>query len=234
MPRDRELLDRGLLRQRQAVLEVVGLLGDLVGPVDRLRLERSAGLEAQALGEVERKREILRPRRVLEHPLPHVVGQVQAGLLVALLEPVDDAHGLEVVLEAAGVGVALAQQAVEDVLAGVAEGRMAEVMAERDRLGQVLVQPQGAGDAARDLRDLDRVGQPRPEMVALVGDEDLRLVLQAPEGARVDDAVAVARVVRPRVAGARARPRRGAGRRGRSSTRRRPAAPLRAVRSARA
>jgi len=115
--RDRELLDRGLLGQRQAILEVVGLLGDLVGPVDGLRLERSPGLGAQAVGEVERERVVLRPDRVLEHALAHVVRQVQTRLLIALLEPVDDADGLKVVLEAAGLGMRFAQQTVENVLA---------------------------------------------------------------------------------------------------------------------
>ena len=157
----------------------------------------------QALVEVEREREVARPGGVLEHPLADVVRQVQPRLLVALLEPVHDAHGLEVVLEAARLGMALAQQPVQHVLAGVAERRMSEVVAERDRLGQILVQAQRARDAARDLRDLDRVGQTRSEVVALVGDEDLRLVLEPAERARVDDAVAVARVVRPRVRRAR-------------------------------
>ena len=41
-------------------------------------------------------------------------------------------------LEAAAA--ALAQGGVERLLAGVAEGRVAEVVAEPDRLGQVLVQ----------------------------------------------------------------------------------------------
>src|SRR5690606_33654088 len=49
-----------------------------------------------------------------------------------------------------------------------------------------------AADRARDLRHLDRVGEPRAVVVALVVDEDLGLVLQPPEGAGVDDAVAVA------------------------------------------
>src|SRR5690606_16015850 len=48
------------------------------------------------------------------------------------------------------------------------------------------------GERAGDLRHLDRVRQPRAVMVAVLGDEDLRLVLQPPEGGRVDDAVAVA------------------------------------------
>src|SRR3546814_19564300 len=50
----------------------------------------------------------------------------------------------------------------------------------------------GGADRARDLRHLDRVGQPRAVVIALVVDEDLGLVLQPPDGAGMDDAVAVA------------------------------------------
>src|SRR5258708_533704 len=77
---------------------------------------------------------------------------------------------------------------------GAAEGRMSDVVGERDRLGEVLVQAQGAGGRARDLRDLDRVREARAVVVALVVDEHLRLVDEAPEGARVDDPLAVALV----------------------------------------
>ena len=49
-----------------------------------------------------------------------------------------------------------------------------------------------AGQRAGDLRDLDRVGEAGAEMVALVVDEHLRLVGEAAEGGRMDDAVAVA------------------------------------------
>ncbi len=86
----------------------------------------------------------------------------------------------------------LAHAVVERILAGMAEGRVAEVVRQRQRLGQILVEPQRAGQRAGDLRHLDRVGQARAEMVALVVDEDLRLVLQPAERGRVDDAVAVA------------------------------------------
>ena len=74
----------------------------------------------------------------------------------------------------------------------MAERRVAEIVGERQRLGQVLVEPQRAGDRAGDLRHLEGMGQARAEMVALVIDEDLGLVLQPAEGGRVDDAVAVA------------------------------------------
>src|SRR3546814_6589311 len=77
-------------------------------------------------------------------------------------------------------------------LAGMAERRVSEVVREGERLGQVFVEPEAARQRARDLRHLDRMGQARPVVVALVIDEDLRLVLQAAEGGRVDDPVAVA------------------------------------------
>ena len=75
---------------------------------------------------------------------------------------------------------------------------MAEIMAERDRFGEVVVEPQGPGERARDLRHLDRVGEAGAEMVALVIDEHLGLVGEAAEGGRMDDAVAVALEFGPR------------------------------------
>ena len=92
---------------------------------------------------------------------------------------------------------ALAHTCVEDLLADVPEGRVAEVMAERDRLGQVLVEGERAGDVAGDARGLERVRQTGAVVVALGRDEDLRLVLEAPEGLRVDDPVAIALERRP-------------------------------------
>ena len=87
---------------------------------------------------------------------------------------------------------ALAHTCVEDLLADVPEGRVAEVMTERDRLGQILVEGERAGDVAGDARGLQRVRQTGAVVVALGRNEDLRLVLEAPEGLRVHDPVAVA------------------------------------------
>ncbi len=72
---------------------------------------------------------------------------------------------------------------------------MAEVMRERDGLGQIGVQPERAGDVARDGGDFHRVREPRAEMVAGAVEKNLRLVFEPAEGARVDDAVAVALVL---------------------------------------
>ena len=69
---------------------------------------------------------------------------------------------------------------------------MAEVVRERDGLGEVFVEPQGAGDAAGDGGDFYRVREACAEVVARAVEEDLRLVFEAAEGARVDDAVAIA------------------------------------------
>ena len=118
--------------------------------------------------------------------LPGEVEPVEGG--VAALERGDDAQRLRIVVEAAGIGEA----AVERALAGMAERRMAEVVGERQRLAQILVEPERAGERAGDLRDFERVGEPGAEMVALVEDEHLRLVGQPAEGGGMDDAVAVA------------------------------------------
>ncbi len=108
------------------------------------------------------------------------------------LEVVDHAQALQVVLEALAGRVVLAQRLVQRILSGVAERRVAEIVRERDRLDQVLVQPEPARDRAADLRHLERMRQPGAEQVALVVQEHLGLVDQAPEGGAVDDAVPVA------------------------------------------
>ena len=85
-------------------------------------------------------------------------------------------------------------QAVETRLALVAEGGVAKVVGEGDGFGEVLVQAEGAGDVAGDGGDFDGVRQAGAEVVAGAVEEDLGLVFEAAEGARVDDAVAVALV----------------------------------------
>ena len=84
------------------------------------------------------------------------------------------------------------QRLVQPGLPGMAEGRVAQIMRERQRLGQILIQPQMPCDAARDLRDLQAVREAGAVEVALMCDEDLRFVLQLAESRAVDDAVAVA------------------------------------------
>ncbi len=129
---------------------------------------------------------------MLEDALAGLEGEIEPGeFRVALLELVHHPQRLQVVLETTELAHAL----VERVLAGVTEGRVTEVVGEADGLGERLVQAQCAGHAARDLRDLEGVRQPRAVQVALVVDEDLGLVHEAPERGGVHDAVAVSLVL---------------------------------------
>ena len=125
---------------------------------------------------------------MVEDAVAHLLGQVEAATVA--LQHLDHAQRVLVVLEAAVA--ALAQGSVERLLAGMAKRRVAEIVTEPDRLGQVLVEAERAGDGASDPAGLQRVGQPGPVVVALGGDEDLGLVLEPPEGLAVDNAIAIA------------------------------------------
>jgi hypothetical protein len=97
---------------------------------------------------------------------------------VALFQKIDDTQALQVVLEAA----MRAHAGVQRVLAGMAEGRVSEVVGQRNGFDQVFVEMQGARHAAGDLRDFDAVRQAGAEEVALVVDENLRLVFEPAKG----------------------------------------------------
>ena len=80
---------------------------------------------------------------VLDQPLQRLPGQVQpveAG--VTALQQGDHAQALGVVVEAAE----RLHRQPQRFFAGMAERRMAEVVRQRQRLRQVLIQPQRAGD----------------------------------------------------------------------------------------
>src|SRR6516162_1019067 len=117
---------------------------------------------------------------------PGEVQSVESG--IAFLERGYHAQRLRIVIEAAAGGEA----AIERALAGMAERGMAEVVGERQRLGQILVEPERASERAGNLRDLERMGQTGAKMIALMEDEDLGLVREPPERGRMDDAVAIA------------------------------------------
>jgi hypothetical protein len=105
---------------------------------------------------------------VLDQPferLPGEIEPIESG--VAPLERGDDPQGLGVVVEAAG----LREAAIERALAGMAERRMPEVMRQRQRFAEVLVEPERTRQRAGDLRDFERVGEPGAEVIALVEDE---------------------------------------------------------------
>ena len=87
---------------------------------------------------------------------------------------------------------ALLERLVESIFARVAERCVPHVVAEPDRLDEILVQPQRPRDDPRDRCRLERVGHPRSVVIALGVDEDLRLPLEPSKRLRVHDAVAIA------------------------------------------
>ena len=80
-----------------------------------------------------------------------------------------------------------AEHVVERVFPGVAEGRVAHVVTEADRLDEILVQPEGARDDSRDRGRLEGMRHSRPVVVAARVDEHLRLSLEPAERLRVHD-----------------------------------------------
>ena len=123
----------------------------------------------------------LDPPRVRANAVAHLPRQVR------VLEHLEDADALR------GM-VPLRRREVrrQGVLAGVAERRVADVVAERDRLCQRLVEAERRSQRARHLRHLHGVGQARDVVVALGVEVDLRLVLQPPKRLGMDDPIPVA------------------------------------------
>ena len=127
---------------------------------------------------------------VLDDALAHGEREVQAAMArVALLKALHDAQGVQVVVKAQAVGL---QAAVQRALAGVAEWRMADVMHKGEGLSEIDVEAERLGDLARDLCDLNGVREAAAKVIGGAAGEDLRLAGEAAEGARLDDAVAVA------------------------------------------
>ena len=114
-----------------AVVEVGGVVADFVGQVDELGFERRTLIE-QVLGQLRMLRCVV-IARVLDDAFADFEREVQAAKGgVALLEIFDDAQGVQVVVEEEAM---IAHGGVERFFAGVAEGRMAEVVHQRQRFG---------------------------------------------------------------------------------------------------
>ncbi len=167
----------------QAVIKVVGGVGQFVGGVGDLRFQVAAqlGVEGFCVGDVVLS-------FVLDDTFANLPGEVEAGEVgIALFELGDDAQRLAIVIEAA----MLAHQRVERGLAGMAEGGVAKIVCQADDLDEVFIGAQGTGYSASDLGDLEGVGEPRAEVIALEVDEDLGLIFKPAEGRGVQHAVTV-------------------------------------------
>jgi hypothetical protein len=158
---------------------------DFIGQVDDLRLEAWIGAGVEFL----RGWTILE-MRMLDDSLAHLEAQVEsAKIRIANLDPIDGAQALRVVIEAA----VRRHQLVENFLSRMAERCMPEIVRERHRFGEFLVEAECARHSARDLRGFQRMRQASAVVIALVIHEDLGFVFEAAKCGRMNDAVAIAR-----------------------------------------
>jgi hypothetical protein len=84
----------------------------------------------------------------------------QIEALPIVFENIDDAQALIVVIEATR------HERTQYSLARVTEWRVPQIVAQRNGFGELFVEPQHLGDGARDLRDLERVRQASPIVIA--------------------------------------------------------------------
>ena len=184
-----------------AIINVVRVVGNLVGQIAQLGLQTwllpaqeppayTTGLgHLQLLG--------MLARTMFEDALPRLKGEIEAVVLgVPFFEPIHHAQALQVVLKTPKPGHA----AMQRILPRMPKRRMPQVMGQRNRLDQVLVDLQRPRNGPPELRHLQRVGQPGAEQIPLVVEEHLRLVDQAPERRGMHDPITV-----PLVLGARRR-----------------------------
>ena len=82
----------------------------------------------------------------------------------------------------------------------MAERWVADVMRQRQRFGQILIQSQRPGDNPRNLRHFQTVSQPDPVVISVRRDEHLGLVTETAEGDRMNDPIPVTLVLAPRAA----------------------------------
>jgi hypothetical protein len=145
-----EQFDLVQLLQRQqagshAVVDVVRVVGDLVGEVAQLRFQGRLGMVEKSMRHTAGIDRLdlagVGGRAVLEDALTRLEAQVETVPgRVALLQMVHHAQALKVVLEATPFAAVPAHAVVERILTGVAEGGVAQVMRQRDGFDQVLVE----------------------------------------------------------------------------------------------
>ena len=169
------------------VVEIRGVVGDFIDPIDELTFQRRTKLE-KILGKMrEFRRGVI--VRVLDDALADFEGKIQTGKIkIGTLKLFDDAKRLEIVVEARAMST---HQLVELLFAGMAEGWMPNVMDESESFSKLGIEPKCRGNRAGNLRHLQSMREPIAEVVGEPDREDLCLVLEAAEGTRVNDAVAV-------------------------------------------
>ena len=175
----------------EGIVEIGGVVGNLIYPVNELSFERRAQIQ-EILGELREIRSGI-IARMFNDAFANLKREIQPRKIqIAMLELLDDAKGMQIVIEATAVR---GHQFVELAFARVAKRRVADIVNKSEGLGELGVQAERGGNGTGDLRDFKRMGQAIAEVVGIAGGEDLCFGFETAESAGMDDAVAVARVV---------------------------------------
>ena len=145
---------------------VVAEVGDAVGILDECALQ-GMGMEFSA---------------VVQHAVPHVGCKIQP--LSFFFQFFHNADALFIMFK-------VAADFLQRLLPHVAEGSMSQVVTQGDGLHQVLIQPEGPGHGAANLRHLQGVGHAGAVMVAPGSNVNLCFMFQAAEGIAMEYPVPV-------------------------------------------
>jgi hypothetical protein len=171
-----------------AIVEIRREIRNLVGEIDQLCLERRP-LVQEIFGEFRMVFDVV-ITRMFDDAFTYAKRQVEPAMCgVTLLEVLDDAQRVEVVVEATPVA---GKAAVQRALPGVPKGRMTYIVNQRKRLRQIFVQAKRGRNGPGDLRNLDRVGQAAAKMIGGAAGKYLGLARETPEGTGLHDALAIA------------------------------------------
>ena len=132
-------------------------------------------------------------RTMLEDAFPGFKREIEAVVGgVSLFQAIDHPQTLQVVLKPTKRLHAF----VERILPRMAKRGMPQIMRQRNRLHQILIDLKRPGNGTPQLGNLQGMRQPRTKKVTFMVQEHLRLVDKAPERGGVNDAIAIPLVVR--------------------------------------
>jgi hypothetical protein len=132
---------------------------------------------------------------MLDNAFPHTEREIQSAMgLVAFLEPRHNPQSVKVVIEAPAV---FPECQIQRPFSRVAKGRVADVVSQGERLGQLAVEAQSEGNRPGYLNYLQRVRQPAAKVVSepFTGHtgENLGLAGKPAKRTRMEDSGGIAR-----------------------------------------
>ena len=119
----------------------------------------------------------------MDYAVAHLKGEIKSSAAVFQLF-----HDAQALREMSEIRVEIFLQ---NAFAGMSEGGMPEIMPERRRLAEILIESQTARYSLCNLRHFKRMRQPRSVVVVLGREENLRLVHEPAKGFRMDYPVPV-------------------------------------------